>query len=297
MDSKIANMVEKIDLPDLPEPVRVISGPPPQLYIHARHTGIFDQCIARRRVAVVGTRRVSPYGETVTQRLVTELAAQGIVIVSGLAIGIDAIAHQATLDAGGLTMAVLPGPVEDIFPKSNKKLAQAIVDSGGLLASEYPEGSAPHKQNFVARNRIVTALSDALLIIEATEQSGTLHTARFALEQGITVLAVPGNITSPTSDGTNNLIKAGATPVTNVNDILHVLAIPETAGSQSNSMRIRGANQAEQQIIDMLEQGITSGNDLLQGSNLSVEQFNHHLTMLEITTKIRPLGANHWALR
>lgn len=289
--------VERIDLSDLPESVRAIKGPPPQLYMYGRQSGIFQQFMGRHRVAVVGTRKISPYGEAVTRQLVTELAAQGVVIVSGLAIGTDGAAHLAALEAGGSTVAVLPGPVQDVYPKSNRRLAQSIVNSGGLLVSEYPEGAEAFKQNFVARNRIVTALSEALLIIEATEQSGTLHTARFALDQGITVLAVPGNITSPTSDGTNNLLKAGATPVTCTDDILHVLDMaPRSHTGRVGAKRIRGANQEEQRIIDLLEQGITEGNELLRASGLRVEVFNHHLTMLELTTKIRPLGANCWGL-
>jgi DNA processing protein len=123
-----------------------------------------------------------------------------------------------------------------------------------------------------------------------------MHTARFALEQGIDVLAVPGNITSPTSDGTNNLIKSGAIPVTCTNDILQSLKLAPTARS-GKAVRVRGANAEEQQIIDLLEQGISEGNDLLATSKFSVEQFNHHLTMLEITAKIRPVGANRWALQ
>src|SRR6185437_10030523 len=120
------------------------------------------------------------------------------------------IAHRAALEAHGITIAVLPGPVENVYPASHTQLAEQILEQGGALISEYPAGTPGFKQNFIARNRIVAGLAQALIITEATEKSGSLHTARFALEQGKEVLAVPGNITSPASVGTNNLIKAGA---------------------------------------------------------------------------------------
>jgi DNA processing protein len=251
-----------------------------------------DGLMARPRVAIVGSRKVTPYGKAVTAQFAGELARQGIVIVSGLAYGVDAVAHRAALEAGGLTIAVLPSPVTDIYPAVHRNLAQQIVESGGAVLSEYPEGTPAFKWNFIERNRIVSGMSNALLITEATENSGTMHTARFALEQGVEVLAVPGNITSPTSAGTNNLIKTGATPVTNPDDVLQVLGF-------QRSIRIRqvkGSNPLEQCILDLLVDNVSDGNELMARSKLAAAEFNQALTMMEITGKVKALGANQWTV-
>lgn len=273
-----------------------IDSPPKQLFVRAQHREAFDQLMAKPRVAIVGTRMVTTYGQAVTARLARELAAHGVVIISGLAIGIDGIAHTAALDADGFTIAVLPTPVEQIYPRSHQALAQRIIDNQGALVSEYPDKSPLYKTSFVARNRIVAGLADALLITEAAENSGTMHTATFALRQGLTVFTVPGNITSPTSAGTNNLIKQGATPVTQASDILDnlKLAMPETFISMTK--RVQGSNSDEQLLIELMENGVTDGNELLRQSQLDVSRFNHHMTMMEITAKIRALGANQWGL-
>lgn len=194
-----------------PAVLQQIPSPPAQLY----HTGApLKELMKRPRVAIVGTRLPSAYGEQVTLNFATGLSEQGVVIISGLAFGIDAIAHKATLEAGGLAIAVLPGPLENIMPVSNRRLAKRILDQGGALVSEYAEDDETYKTNFVARNRIVSGLADAVLIPEASALSGTRHTVSFALEQGKEVLAVPGNIHSPYSAGTNNYIKSGAKLVT-----------------------------------------------------------------------------------
>lgn len=277
-----------------PERLRQSSGAPRQLFARAGSEDTYDHIMSRRRVAIVGSRAMSPYGMEVTERLARELAAHGIVIISGLAIGVDGIAHRAALQAGGIGLAVLPTSLHNIHPASHINLAQQLVDNGGMLVTEYSETAPVFKTNFVARNRIVTGLAEAVLVTEAAEKSGTLHTATFAHDQGVDVLAVPGNITSPTSAGTNHLLKTGATPVTCTKDVLRHLGIPV---KRTVSKRVRGANAAEQHLIDLLEQGTSDGNELLMASGLSVEVFNHHLTMLEISAKIHPLGANRWALQ
>jgi DNA processing protein len=250
-----------------------------------------DDLLSRPRVAIVGSRKITPYGKAVTAQFASELARQGIVIVSGLAYGVDAVAHRAALEAGGLTIAVLPGSVETPYPAAHRGLAEQIVQGGGALLSEYPAGTVTYPSNFVERNRIVSGMSNALLITEAAVNSGTMHTARFALEQGKDVFAVPGNITSPTSSGTNNLLKSGAAPATSTEDILHVLGLqPQTAKS------IRGGNTAEQCILDLLAADYSDGSAILERSQLPAEQFNQALTMLEITGKVRALGNNYWAI-
>ena len=272
-----------------PEALRDIPDPPEQIYIRGNLNDLLD----RPRVAVVGSRSVTPYGRQVTEKLAGDLAERGVVIISGLAIGVDAIAHRSALDAGGLTIAVLPGPVESVYPATNLRLADEILAKSGALLSEYSPGEGTHKHHFIARNRLVIGLAQAVLITEAAEKSGSLHTARFALEQGKDVLAVPGNITSKTSVGTNNLIKAGATPITSYLDVLHALGLEDQA---TPKREVRGRNQHEQIVIDLLTDGISDGEQLLKQSGLTTSEFNQAQTMLEIGGKVRPLSANQWSL-
>jgi DNA processing protein len=274
-----------------PSVLRDIPSPPKELfYLGSEPASWLD----RPRVAIVGSRGISAYGQKVTAQLAGELAERGIVIVSGLALGVDGVAHRACLEAGGTTVAVLAGGLDQIYPASHTQLAQQLLEQGGTIMSEYPVGTPGFKTNFIARNRIVAGLAQALLITEATEQSGTLHTAKFALEQGRDVLAVPGNITSPTSVGTNNLIRTGATPVTSVADILYVLGAEHLP---AEPVRRRGDTAEEQAIIDLLYGGMSDGHELLVSSNLAPDHFNQTLTMLEISGKVRALGNNHWTLK
>ncbi|HSX05472.1 MAG TPA: DNA-processing protein DprA [Candidatus Saccharimonadales bacterium] len=273
-----------------PLPLTAIPDPPQELF----YLGVDpSEWLHRPRVAIVGSRAVSVYGRQVTAQLARELAERGVVIVSGLALGVDGIAHTACLEAGGTTVAVLANGLDKIYPATHTQLAKRILEQGGTIMSEYAAGMPGFKYNFIARNRIVAGLSQALLITEATEKSGTLHTARFALEQGRDVLAVPGNITSATSSGTNSLIKTGATPVTSVEDVLYALGIEE----QVAATQVRGEPAEEQTIIDLLSGGLTDGHELLEQSGLPATLFSQTLTMLEIGGKIRPLGANLWALK
>lgn len=281
--------INKLTHSAIPERLRHISGPPKTLFAVGAP---LDTLLAGPVVSVVGSRKVSAYGREVTDRLVRELAAHDVTIVSGLALGVDAIAHQAALDAGGPTIAVLPGPIEKIYPASHRQLAKRILTQGGALISEYPAGTEPFRSNFIARNRLVAGLCNVLLITEAAGKSGSLHTARFALEQGRDVLAVPGSITSPTSVGTNNLIKAGAGVVTDTADIFHALGLEPAAAGHP----VKGVNDAEQRILDLLTGGLTDGDSLALESGLDITLFNQTLTMLEITGKVRSLGANQWSL-
>jgi len=285
--------VKKLTLHDnaYPLALRDIAGPPKELYYLGADP---TDWLGRPRVAIVGSRGISPYGKQVTERLSRELAQRGIVIISGLALGVDGIAHAACLEAQGTTVAVLANGLDVVYPASHTQLARRILEQGGTLLSEYPEGTPSFKQHFIARNRIVAGLAQALLITEATEKSGTLHTARFALEQGRDVLAVPGNITSPNSIGTNNLIRSGATPITSVDDILYALGATHLP---AEPIRRRGDTAEEQAIIDLLYTGISDGHTLLIQTSLPAIQFNQALTMLEISGKIRALGNNHWSLK
>lgn len=273
-----------------PELLQSIPNPPKTLYA----TGVdMQEILSRPRIAIVGSRRVSPYGKTITSLFASELAKQGIVIVSGLALGVDALAHTAALEAGGLTVAVLPTGLDRIYPSSNQRLAHAITKQGMLL-TEYPDGTRSFKGNFIARNRLVSGLSDAIIITEAAEQSGTLHTAAFAKKQGKQVFAIPGNITSPLSKGANQLLRSGAAPATDPQDILSFLGItPKTAARDNKPV---SANPHEQKILNLLYGGITDGAVLRQESGLAIQDFNQSLTMLELSGAIKSLGNNHWSL-
>jgi len=275
---------------DYPNSLRNIASPPKQLFYIGASLGDLDQ---RPSVAIVGSRKVSHYGQQITSELSSVLATRHITVVSGLALGVDAIAHQAALSAGGRAIAVLPSGLDLIYPASNRQLANRILEQGGTLITEYPAGTEPFKQNFIARNRLIAGLAQATLITEAAEKSGSLHTANFALEQGREVLAVPGNITSYLSAGTNNLIKSGATPVTSAQDIFAALNLTLQVEEEHE---ILAANEEEQIILKLLIGGVSDGTELLAQSELKTALFNQTLTMMEITGKIKAAGNDQWRI-
>lgn len=285
--------IKKLTLGDatFPEVLTYIPDPPQHLYVLG---DTFNELLQKPRLAVVGSRKVSAYGRSVTTQLTEDIARQGIVIVSGLALGLDGLAHQAALNAGAPTIAVLPCGLDRICPATHRYLAKQILLKGGALVTEYPEETIPYLSNFLARNRIVSGLSDGVLIPEATSRSGSLSTANRALEQGREVMAVPGNITSPLSAGTNNLIKTGATPVTCAEDVLQALGLEQIA---PQDREIIAATAEEHAILTLLQNGLSDGQELQLQSKLPAAQFNQALTMLEITGKIKPLGGGHWTLK
>jgi len=199
--------------------LKKISVPPRGLYYQG---SLFPEMIP---LAVVGTRKISNYGKTVVKKIVQELVNYNFITVSGLAEGVDTIAHQTALKNKGKTIAVLGSGLDNIYPVSNKKLAQQIIKMGAVI-SEYPLGTSPHRSNFPCRNRIISGLSRGTLVIEAPVKSGALITANFALEQNREVFAIPGTIFQQNSQGTNKLIQEGAKLVTTINDILKELNIP-----------------------------------------------------------------------
>lgn len=174
-------------------------------------------------MAIVGSRRPTPYGEAVAEELSLELARAGVVVVSGLALGIDAAAHRGALNGDGMTVAVMGTGVDVIYPAAHSRLAQAIVDGGGALVSQFPDGTAPRRHNFPARNYTMATLSDVVVVVEAAEGSGALITAEAALDLHKEVMAVPGSVFSPQSVGTHGLLRDGAGLVQNARDVLSVL--------------------------------------------------------------------------
>lgn len=269
--------------------LRSIAKPPKKLH----YSGLLP--VDRKpSVAIVGTRRPSNYGREVTQRLSFDLASRGVVIISGLALGIDAVAHQAALEAGGVTIAVLGNPLPDISPRTNRSLGEAIIAGNGALISEYEPGTKVYPSNFLERNRIVAGLSDAIVITEATTRSGTLNTAARALEQGKEVFVVPGNITSPLSAGCNALLKQGARVATGYEDILEIIA-PNLMTDQQ--LLPLGQTELESTIIRLLADGMRDGETIMQQCGVNGAEFNTALTMLEIAGAIKSLGANQWTIK
>ena len=274
--------------PGYPEILSHITDPPKIIYWQGQPPG---QWLKRPKIAVVGSRKFSPYGKAVTERLVAELARAGVVIISGLAYGIDITAHNAALAAGGTTVAILPFGLDRIYPSAHLDTAMKILTLGTLI-SEYPPGSATaFKSNFVARNRIISGLADAVLIPEATLKSGSLHTARFALEQGRMVMAVPGSITSPASEGSNNLIKSGAIPVTRADDILFALNITSVAQPRQETFTGSGI---EAVVYQLIKDGITDQEELITAARIDTSALSSTLTTLEVGGHIRPVGAGNW---
>ena len=200
---------------EYPEILKEIYDAPISLYVRGN-----KNILNELSVAIIGCRECTEYGRNITKNLSYNIAKNKINIVSGLAKGIDGIAHQGALFAGGKTVAVLGNGLDTIYPKENEHLALEILQKGGAIISEYPLGTKPEKQNFPERNRIVSGMSKGIIVVEAKEKSGTLITVDFALEQGRDVFVVPGNINSEASIGTNDLIKQGAKLITSYKDVL-----------------------------------------------------------------------------
>ncbi|HPD98722.1 MAG TPA: DNA-processing protein DprA [Candidatus Saccharibacteria bacterium] len=272
-----------------PSQLSRLHTPPKQLYIESHN---WPEILTMPMLAVVGSRKPSPYGVSNTTQIVREVASKNICIVSGLALGTDSIAHKAALEVGGRTIAVLPSGLENVYPASHRNLAKDIVASGGALISEYtPKTNASYKGNFIQRNRIIAGLSNLIFIPEAAIKSGSLHTAQFAIDSGIDICAMPGHITNPLAAGCHNLIRSGAAIITGADDILNMLGI-----SASERTMPMAANESEKTLLDLIARGVHEAEILLDTSKLPVQTFHQTLTMLEITGKIKPGGANSWFL-
>ena len=199
-----------------PERLRNIDDPPKELYC----LGNLELLNYKNNIAMIGSRNCSNYGERVAKDFAYNLAREDVCIVSGLAKGIDSFSHIGALNGKGKTIAVLGSGLDNVYPKENIKLVEEIIKNNGLVISEYPLGTKPLKYHFPARNRIISGVSDSVLVVEARKNSGSNITVDFALEQGKDVFVIPGNIYSKTSDGTNFLITEGAIPVLSYKDIL-----------------------------------------------------------------------------
>ena len=248
-------------------------------------------------VAIVGSRKPTAYGRQIAHQLAFDLAKKGVIIISGLALGIDAIAHKGCLEAGGLTVAVLGSGLNHITPHTNRHLAQKILDSGGAILSEYAPDQPALPHQFLERNRIVSGLADGVIVVEAASRSGTLSTAAHALGQNHEVFAVPGAITSPMSVGCHNLIKQGAQLITSAEDVCLTLGITSTDTTNPQPKLPIISDPIQSRIFKLIADGMSDGDQILQQLKLSPDEFNFHLTMLEINGYITPLGANRWMLK
>lgn len=287
--------------------LREIADPPITLYVKGEWQACFDApCIA-----LVGSRRCSTYGENASEMLSRDLASNGICIISGLARGIDTAAHRGAIAGRGRTVAVLGTGIDNVYPKENARLVNEILDSGGAIVSQFPLGTPPLRDNFPYRNRIISGLSLGVLIVEASERSGSLITARLAMEQNREVLAVPGNITSKNSFGTNYLIKSGAKLVQQWQDVVAELPseistaillpkIDEESAKKADNkqpeLMAADLNEMERLIWSLLAPDETVHIDaLLEKSKFSFGELNKVLFDLELRDLIRVSPGKHYA--
>ncbi len=276
---------------DYPRRLKEIDQSPPVLFIRGSINVEDDWA-----VALVGTRRVSPYGRQVANEIATFLGQNGVTVVSGLARGVDAIAHQSALAAGGRTIAVLGSGVDVIYPPEHRKLATEIIAQGALV-SDYPLGTSPDGVNFPPRNRIISGLSLATVVVEAGEKSGALITAEFAVEQGRDVFAVPGSILAPQSAGTNHLIEQGARPLLKMGEILEVLKLEQIPEKQQ-ARKLNPLNQAEQNLLQHLSTEPLHIDQLCELTGLPIHDVSATLSMMELKGFICQVGGmNYVAMR
>ncbi|MDQ3489845.1 MAG: DNA-processing protein DprA [Acidobacteriota bacterium] len=291
-----------------PALLREIADPPITLYVK----GDWQACFDLPCVAVIGSRMCSTYGENASEMIARDLASRGICIVSGLARGIDTAAHRGAIRGGGRTIAVLGTGIDGVYPKENARLVAEILKSGGAVVSQFPLGTPPLKDNFPYRNRIISGLCLGIVIVEASERSGSLITARLAMEQNREVMAVPGNITSRNSFGTNYLIKSGAKLVQQWQDV--VAELPSEIAAEILPPKIEKANgrndsrQEEVVPIDLSDTerkvwSLLSADEpvhidnLLETSTLSFGDLNTALVGLDIRDLIRVLPGKNYARR
>lgn len=275
--------------PSYPARLREIPDLPPVLYV--RGELLPEDEIA---VAVVGTRRSSAYGREAAHHLVMGLARSGVTTVSGLAHGIDTVAHRTALEAGGRTVAVMACGLDIVYPAENSSLARDIMRQGALI-SEYPPGIKPETAHFPRRNRIMSGISLGVLIVEAREQSGAHLTVNFALEQNREVFAVPGSIFSPGSRGPHRWIREGAKMVTHADEILEELNLA-VLGRQLELLSPPAASSGEQRVLDQLSQEPVHIDDIARGSGLPIAEVSSTLTMMELRGMVRHTGAMHYVL-
>ncbi len=287
-----AQVITLVDA-DYPPLLRQIADPPPALYVRG---SLNAEDV--RALAIIGTRRATTYGRDVTNALVRGLVAAGVTIISGLAFGVDAYAHRAALDHDGRTLAIMGCGIDRIYPQEHADIARRIARQGALV-TEFPVGSKAQQHHFPQRNRVMSGMALGVLVIEASEKSGTFITVNAALEQGREVFAVPGGIFSPASSGTNRLIQEGAKLITRVDDILEEIdAVHQQAQGRALMQEVRQAVAAvsapidalEAALLDLLKAEARTIDELVLHSQLSAAQVTSTLTMLELQGYIEADG-------
>jgi DNA processing protein len=274
-----------------PGRLKEIDQPPPVLFVRGEY--LLDDLFA---VAIVGTRRVTAYGRQITEELSSFLATNGITVVSGLARGVDAIAHQSTLKAGGRTIGVLGSGVDKLYPPEHRGLAEQMMERGAII-SDYALGTPPDASNFPPRNRIISGLSLAVVVIEAGETSGALITAEFAAEQGREVFAVPGSILAPQSKGTNKLIQRGALPLLSMNDLMQALDLTRM-GEQKAARKMIPADATEARLMNVLGSEPLHVDEIRNQAELPIEKVSATLALMELKGMVRQVGGmNYVAVR
>jgi DNA processing protein len=266
-----------------------IAQPPPVLYVKGSLVEADEWAMA-----LVGTRRGSPYGREAARELAAGLAANGVTVVSGLARGIDVIAHRAALEAGGRTLAVLGSGLDRIYPPEHSQLAQSVAQAGALI-SDYPLGTPPESGNFPPRNRIISGLSKGVIVVEAGDVSGALITADFAAEQGRDVFAVPGSIFQRSARGTNKLIQQGAKLVTGVGDVLEELNLALVA-EQRAARTVLPADATEQRLLACLSSEPVHIDDLGSQVGLPIAQVSGALALMELKGLVRQVGGMNYVV-
>lgn len=273
-----------LDDKNYPENLKKIDNPPFILYVKGTISPEDELAIA-----VVGTRKMTGYGGQVTESLVTELVSAGLTIVSGLARGVDSMAHKAALRADGRTIGVLACGLDIVYPPENVSLVEEIIDGHGAVISEFPLGMQPMPGSFPARNRIISGLALGTVVVEAPEKSGALITARHAAEQGREVFAIPGPVTSPNAAGPSHLIKMGAKLVFNVNDILEELKI-ESGVKNHESRKIVAENPEEETILSLIKDEAKHIDEIVRESGFDPGKVASIMSLMEIKGKVRNLG-------
>lgn len=274
----MASKFLKLGHKDYPNRLAGIKKPPEKLFYQGDlNKSIFDQCLG-----VVGTRQMTDYGKEVVDKFIRPVAQAGITIVSGFMYGIDAAAHRACLLVGGKTIAVLGCGIEIIRPVDHFNLKNEIIDSGGLMVSELPGDHPAFRWTFVKRNRIISGLSQAVLVVEAPKKSGSLITAQFAFEQGRKVLAIPGPVTSSVTKGTSDLLKKGAILISTPSDILKVFNISAESINKSIKLNKKGLSLAEKELIAELEKQTMSADQISRCLKRPIGEIGQTLSLLSL---------------
>ena len=277
---------------DFPPLLREIPMPPALLYVR----GELSKKTLRSGVGIVGTRNLTAYGRQMAERLAGDLARAGITIVSGMAAGIDTVAHQAALEAGGKTVAVMGTGIDGLYPPENGRLAEEIAANGALV-TEYPPGTGPKREHFPQRNRIISGLSLGTVVVEAPEKSGALITAGFAGDQGREIMAVPGEVFSKASTGCHALIRDGATLVTSAEDVLEAIQALGEGTQLALPVEAPPLPEGDEgEIVKLLSHKPLQTDEIVRASGMAAARVATLLTMLELKGMVRDMGGGRWVV-